>query len=169
MDEQVSAERVAARLEPVPSVTAETEHRYQWLLDHSPIGICVHVDGHYVYVNEALVRNLAAESADQLLGRRVADFLHPDSRAAVRDYIAARRYEGDATPALEITVLRLDGTTLTVEALGIRTRWEDKPAHKVIFRDLSAQKAIEAGLRFQAALVSHVSDAIIATNNCSPP
>jgi diguanylate cyclase (GGDEF)-like protein/PAS domain S-box-containing protein len=163
MDEQVSAERNAARLEPVPSVTAETEQRYQWLLDHSPVGICVHVDGRYVYVNEALVRNLAAESADQLLGRRVADFLHPDSRAAVRDYIAARRYEGDATPALEITVLRLDGTTLAVEALGIRTRWEDKPAHKVIFRDLSAQKAIEAGLRFQAALVTHVSDAIIAT------
>jgi PAS domain S-box-containing protein len=115
------------------------------------------------------VRNRAAESADQLLGRRVADFLHPDSQIAVREFIAARRHEGDATPALEITVLPLDGTTLTVEALGVRTRWEGKPAHKVIFRDLSAQKAIEAGLRFQAALVSHVSDAIIATNACSPP
>jgi hypothetical protein len=51
----------------------------------------------------------------------------------VRDFIAARRHEGDATPALEITVLPLDGTTLTVEALGVRTRWEGKPAHKVIF------------------------------------
>ncbi len=33
----------------------------------------------------------------------------------------------------------------------------------MILRDLSAQKAVEAGLRFQAALVTHVSDAIVAT------
>jgi diguanylate cyclase (GGDEF)-like protein/PAS domain S-box-containing protein len=168
MDNHLSVEPIAGPSEVATgdsnaSLGSDAEQRYRWLLDHSPVGICVHVDGRYVYVNEALVRNLAAESADQLLGRRVADFLHPDSQIAVRDFIAARRHEGDATPALEITVLRLDGTTLTVEALGVRTRWEGKPAHKVIFRDLSAQKAVESGLRFQAALVSHVSDAIIAT------
>jgi diguanylate cyclase (GGDEF)-like protein/PAS domain S-box-containing protein len=168
MDNDLSAEPIAGLLEAATgdsnaSLGSDAEQRYRWLLDHSPVGICVHVDGRYVYVNEALVRNLAADSADQLLGRRVADFLHPDSQIAVRDFIAARRHEGDATPALEITVLPLDGTTLTVEALGVRTRWEGKPAHKVIFRDLSAQKAVESGLRFQAALVSHVSDAIIAT------
>ncbi|WP_428342944.1 diguanylate cyclase domain-containing protein [Mycobacterium sp.] len=167
MDTQLSAP-IAGRTEDASgnsgmSLGSDAEQRYQWLLDHSPVGICVHVDGRYVYVNQALVRSLAAESADQLLGRRVADFLHPDSQAAVRDYVEARRYEGDATPALEITVLPLDGSTLTVEALGIRTRWQGKPAHKVIFRALSAQKAVEAGLRFQAALVTHVSDAVIAT------
>ena len=162
MDQHLSAEP-AAGPETEQSLESDAEQRYRWLLDHSPVGICVHVDGRYVYVNEALVRSMAAESAEQLLGRRVADFVHPDSRQAVRDYIAARRHEGDITPALEITVLPLDGSTLTVEALAVRTRWEGQPAHKVIFRDLSAQKAIEAGLRFQAALVTHVSDAIIAT------
>jgi len=168
MENQLSAEAIAGRADGASgdsdaSLVSDAEQRYRWLLDHSPVGICVHVDGRYVYVNEALVRNLAADSADQLLGRRVADFLHPESQIAVRDFIAARRHEGDVTPALEITVLPLDGTTLTVEALGVRTRWEGKPAHKVIFRDLSTQKAVEAGLRFQAALVTHVSDAIIAT------
>lgn len=171
MDKHISAAPSAGRTDsstgkPDQSVTPENEQRYRWLLDHSPVGICVHVDGRYVYVNRALVRSMAAESADQLLGRRVADFVHPDSLAAVREYMAARRDEGDATPGLELTVLPLDGTTLTVEALAIRTRWEGKPAHKVIFRDLSAQKAVEAGLRFQAALVTHVSDAIIATTAC---
>ncbi len=168
MDNQLSAEPVAGRVDDASgysdaSRTSDAEQHYRWLLDHSPVGICVHVDGRYVYVNEALVKSMAAESADQLLGRRVADFLHPESQSAVRNFIAERRHEGDTTPALEITVLPLDGTTLTVEALGVRTRWEGKPAHKVIFRDLSQQKAVEAGLRFQAALVAHVSDAIIAT------
>jgi diguanylate cyclase (GGDEF)-like protein/PAS domain S-box-containing protein len=168
MDKYLSAEPVGGRLEdltdePVQPLTAEAEQRYRWLLDHSPLAVCVHVDGRHVYVNEAAVRRMGAQSADQLLGRRITDFVHPDSLLAVRDHIAARRHEGDATPPLEMTILPLDGTPREVEAIAIRTRWEGKPAHKVIFRDLSAQKAAEAGLRFQAALVIHVSDAIIAT------
>ncbi|HTZ15681.1 MAG TPA: diguanylate cyclase, partial [Mycobacterium sp.] len=43
------------------------------------------------------------------------------------------------------------------------TEWEGKPAHHVVFRDLTRQRAEEASLRFQAALVAHASDAIIAT------
>jgi diguanylate cyclase (GGDEF)-like protein/PAS domain S-box-containing protein len=168
MDKHLSAEPVGGSFEDlagerVQPLTAGAEERYRWLLDHSPLAICVHVDGRHVYVNEAAVRRMGAQSADQLLGRRITDFVHPDSLLAVRDHIAARRHEGDATPPLELTILPLDGTTRVVEATAIRTRWEGKPAHKVIFRDLSAQKAAEAGLRFQAALVSHVSDAIVAT------
>ncbi|WIM86767.1 diguanylate cyclase [Candidatus Mycobacterium wuenschmannii] len=133
------------------------------MIDHSPLAICVHADGRYVYVNETLVRRMGAKSADELLGRRITDFVHPDSLAAVAAHIAARRHEGDATPPLELTILPLDGTKREVEAIAIRTRWEGQPAHKVIFRDLSEQKETEARLRLQAALVSHVSDAFIAT------
>ncbi len=50
--------------------------------------MCVHVDGRYVYVNQTLVRKMGAQSADQLLGRKITDFIHPDSRAAVRAQIA---------------------------------------------------------------------------------
>ncbi|MCV7333358.1 diguanylate cyclase [Mycobacterium cookii] len=137
--------------------------QYQLLVDHSPVAICVHVDGRYVYVNETLVRNMAARSADQLLGRKITDFVHPDSLAAVRQHIASRREYGDRTPPLEMMIVTLDGATRAVEALAIRTRWEGRPAHKVVFRDLTMQKATEANLRFQAALVAHVSDAIIST------
>ena len=60
-------------------------------------------------------------------------------------------------------MLRFDGTTLDVEAVSMLTVWEGRPAYQVIFRDLSAQKAASAALRCQAALATHVSDAIIAT------
>lgn len=163
MDKRVGAEPVGAGRTAEHSLTPEDEQRYRWLIDHSPLAICIHAGGRNVYVNETLVRRMGARSADELLGRRITDFVHPDSLGAVADHIAARRHEGDTTPPLQLTILPLDGTTREVEAIAIRTRWEGKPAHKVLFRNLSEQKATEAQLRLQAALVTHVSDAFIAT------
>ena len=139
------------------------EQQYRWLIEHSPVAICVHADGRCVYANQTLVRKMGARSADQLLGRKITDFVHPDSLAAVRRQIAARQHDGDVSPPLELVVVTLDGMTREVEALAIRTQWEGRPAHKVVFRDVGPQKATEASLRFQAALVDHVSDAIIST------
>ena len=155
-------DRAQQRAHESPPADA-AEEQYRWLIDHSPVAICVHADGRYVYVNQTLMRKVGAQSADQLLGRKITDFIHPDSLAAVRTQIAARQYDGDMSPPLEMVIVTLDGMTREVEALAIRTQWEGRPAHKVVFRDLSAQKASEANLRFQAALVDHVSDAIIST------
>ena len=141
----------------------EVEQRYRWLVDHCPVAICVHEGGRLVYVNDAGVRKMGAESAHQLVGRSITEFVHPDSVAVMQARIAARGREGDATPPAELVVLPLDGTPREVETVSVLTQWEGRTAHQVIFRDLTEQKAAEATLRFQAALVTHVSDAIIAT------
>jgi diguanylate cyclase (GGDEF)-like protein/PAS domain S-box-containing protein len=158
-----SIERVQQLALAEQSRDIEADQQYRWLLDHSPVAMCVHADGRYVYVNQTLVRKMGAMSASQLIGRKITDFIHPDSRVAVRAQIAARRLDGDTSPPLEMVIVTLDGVTLEVEALAIRTQWEGRPAHKVVFRDVSAQKATEAHLRFQAALVAHVSDAFMST------
>jgi len=158
-----SIERVQPLALAEQSQDIEADQQYRWLLDHSPVAMCVHADGRYVYVNQTLVRKMGAQSAGQLLGRKITDFIHPDSRAAVRAQIAARQHDGDTGPPLEMVILTLDGVPREVEALAIQTQWEGRPAHKVVFRDVSAQKATEASLRFQAALVAHASDAFIST------
>ncbi len=141
----------------------KVERQYQSLIEHSPVAMCVHVDGRYVYANQTMVRKLGARSADELLGRSIADFVHPDSLSAVFDQIASRQRNGDTSPPLEMSIVTLDGIALEVEALAVRTLWEGRSAHKVVFQDITRQKATEADLRFQAALVAHVSDAIIST------
>src|SRR6201995_4487591 len=147
------------------SLVDDAAQRYRWLMDHSPLAIGVHLDGRYVYVNETLVRKMAAQSADQFIGRRVTDFVHPDSLAAVHARIAERRHERDTLPPLELVVVLFDGTTREVEALAAWTEWEGKPAHHVVFRDLTTQRAAEASLRFQAALFTLPTDHFIP----SPP
>jgi diguanylate cyclase (GGDEF)-like protein/PAS domain S-box-containing protein len=168
LEEQISEEPVVGRAADLAAPAEElqvdnAEQRYRWLLDHSPVAIGVYVDGRYVYVNETLVRKMAGQSADQFVGRLITDFVHPDSIAAVQARAAARRPEGETAPPLELVILPLDGTTREIEALAVQTLWEGKPARQVIFRDLTAQKATEASLRLQSALVAHASDAIIGT------
>lgn len=139
------------------------EERYRRLVDVSPDPMCVHSDGRVVYVNPAGARGFGADSAEQLVGRPITDFVQPDSIGPMLTRILALSEEGDSSPASEAVLRRLDGSPLEVEAVSVLTSWDGEPAYQVIFRDLTAQKAAEATLRYQAALVNHVSDAIIAT------
>lgn len=143
--------------------TDSAEWRYRRMVDHSPDPMCVHADGRVVYVNPAGVRGFGAQSAEQLVGRTITEQVHPDSIAPMLERIATLRHDGDSSSPSEVVLLRLDGSLIDVEAVSVLTTWEGKPAHQVIFRDLTAQKAAQATLRYQAALVDHVSDAIIAT------
>ena len=119
--------------------------------------------GRLVYVNPAGVRWMAGTSAEQITGHMITDFVHPESIPPMLARIATLEAEGDSSEPSEMILRRLDGGTLDVEAVSVLTRWEGRPAYQVVFRDLTAQKAAEATLRYQAALVSHVTDAIVAT------
>jgi len=155
-DDASTSNTSARPLDPV-------EQRFRQLLEHSPDPMCVHADGRVVYVNPAGLRGIAAQSAEDLVGRMITDFVHPDSIAPMLTRIAGLQKEGDASPASEAVMLRLDGSPVDAEVVSVLTSWDGKPAYQVIFRDLTMQKAAEATLRYQAALVTHATDAIIAT------
>lgn len=141
------------------------DDRYQRLLEHSPDAICVHQHGRIVYVNKAGVRWIAAPSADLLVGNLITEFVDPASIPAMLARISSLRHQGDISEPSEAVMRRFDGTTIDVEAVSVLTVWSGEPAYQVIFRDITARKVAQAALRFQAALVDHVSDAIIATTN----
>lgn len=125
--------------------------------------MCVHAEGRVVYVNPAGVRGIGAPNAADIVGRMITDFVHPDSIAPMLDRIAALHQEGDSSSPAEAVMLRLDGSPVDAEVVSVLTKWDGKTAYQVIFRDLTMLKAAEATLRYQAALVRHATDAIIAT------
>jgi diguanylate cyclase (GGDEF)-like protein/PAS domain S-box-containing protein len=142
---------------------SSVEPRYRQLLEHSPYPMCVHANGYVVYVNPAGVKGIAANSADDVVGRMITDFVDPDSIGPMLARISGLQEEGDSSPAAEAVMRRLDGSPLDVEVVSSLTNWNGKPAYQVVFRDLTMQKAAEEALRYQAALVTHATDAIIAT------
>jgi diguanylate cyclase (GGDEF)-like protein/PAS domain S-box-containing protein len=145
------------------TTASPVEPRYRQLLEHSPYPMCVHADGYVVYVNPAGVKGIAANSADDVVGRLITDFVDPDSIVPMLTRIAGLHEEGDSSEAAEAVMRCLDGSPLNVEVVSSLTNWNGRPAHQVVFRDLTMQKAAEESLRYQAALVTHATDAIIAT------
>jgi diguanylate cyclase (GGDEF)-like protein/PAS domain S-box-containing protein len=117
-----------------------TEERFRLLVDHSPDAICVLQGGRLVYINAAGVRCLGAETRDELVGYRITDCIDPEAMPAIWAGIAELREVGDASEPLEAKIVRLDGTTLSVEAVCVLTVWEAAPAYQVVLRDVSAQK-----------------------------
>jgi diguanylate cyclase (GGDEF)-like protein/PAS domain S-box-containing protein len=149
----------------VESNLRELIDRYRRLVDLSPDGIVVHQGGKIVYANGAGIACVGARSADELVGRSIIDFVHPDSLGPTLERIAKLSDEFPISDPAEATLMRLDGSPWLIESVSVLTRWEGEDAYQVILRDLTDRKRAEAALRYQASLVEHVSDAIIGVDS----
>lgn len=104
-------------------IAATAEAEYHRFLDRSLVPVCIH-DGVVVrYVNSAAVRALAADSTTDILGRPFADLIAASSRNAMRDRLATLRADGDMSAVDDVTLLRVDGSTLSARvAIMLRIR-----------------------------------------------
>ncbi len=115
----------------------ESEERHRTLLEMSPDGIVVHVDGLVVYANAAACRIMGTDDPDHLLGRPVLDWVHPRHRAVVRSRIERALATGASLPAVELELVRIDAVPVMVETRSTRLAWGGTDAVLVAFRDVS--------------------------------
>lgn len=139
------------------------EHWYRQLVEQSPDGICVASAGRIIYVNAAGVRLMGAETSAELVGRPIGDFVMAESLGPMLADLADLVNPGDCSRHLPAAMRRTDGTALAVEVVAVKLGSDDTDAWQIITRDVSVRHAAEAALRNQAALVNHVSDAIVGT------
>ncbi|MDQ1485208.1 MAG: hypothetical protein QOJ62_901 [Actinomycetota bacterium] len=141
---------------------ADLVDRYRQLAEHSPDGLAVHQGGLVVYANPAGHRFLKAGPGD-IVGHPITEFVHPESVSGMLDRLAGLTEPGAVSVPSEIRLVALDGSLHEVETTSVLTSWQGAPAYQVILRDLRPEKEADAALRYQAALVEHLSDAIVAT------
>lgn len=123
----------------------ESEDRYRRLIEASPDMIAVQAGGRYVFVNAAGARMLGMSSPEELEGRRLLDFVHPDDHAAMR---ASKPMSGfDSEMEIhEFRCQRIDGSLFEAEATGIEFSYRGEPATLTIARDISDRKLAQAQL-----------------------
>lgn len=111
-------------------------------LEAYPDAIAIHRLGEILFVNEAGLRLVGAESADVVLGRNVLEFVHPDSRGPVLERMR-QTASGVMAGLLDEQFIRLDGATIDVQVVALPIGLEDGPATQLIVRDVTAQRALE--------------------------
>lgn len=138
----------------------ESEERYRLLIELSPDPVVVHSEGKIVYVNPATVKMLKAKSHEELIGKPVLGFVHPDFVEIVKDRIKQMK-TGKSVGYIEEKFIRLDGQVVDVETAATPVIYEGKPAIMVVGRDITERKKIAR----EARQGRRLSEALNTINN----
>lgn len=124
----------------------EADKRYRDLVEQIPLAIGIHKRGILVYVNSYAVKLLGANHVDDLLGRSVMDFIHPDDLelAVIR---VNKVLSGESVSVTEVKYLRLDGQIINVEVSSHPFMFENELAVQVIVTDITSRKKAEKAIR----------------------
>ncbi len=121
----------------------ESEDRFRTLMDLAPSAMAVHVAGKLVYVNREGARLMAAESPEQLIGRQVLEFVHPDSLPVAMANMRRVLETGKPSQAIAEKFIRLDGSVIDVEVTAIPLTYQGQGAVQIAIQDVGARKKAE--------------------------
>jgi len=125
----------------------ESETKYRELVDNSPDAICIYSDRKIVFVNNECIRLMKAANAEELLGKDVLEFIHPDSREfAIRRMMNVLDH-GNVQPLEEERFLQVDGSAIDVEVKSMPIEYQHKKSIQLIFQDISVRKIAENEIR----------------------
>ncbi len=128
----------------------QSEESYRSLIERSPDAIIVHRGEKVVFVNHAAETLFSATDPGQLTGAKVMDLTHPDYREHVQDRISEVEIKKTVKPYLEEKILRLDGTTLDVEACSTPVFYREQWSVQTILRDIHDRKELQEQVWRQA-------------------
>ncbi|MGQ0811835.1 MAG: two-component system sensor histidine kinase NtrB, partial [Nitrospiraceae bacterium] len=122
----------------------ESEQRYKRLVEGLPDGIFITHRDRILFVNSAGFQLFGASSSEQLIGRSVLNFFHPEYDAAVVRRSLERH---EPFPLTEARMIRLDGAVIAVEATASPFSEQGSPAMLMIFRNIMQRQQLEEELR----------------------
>ena len=147
----VMVQEISERKRTQASLQA-SEARYRQLVELSPDGILIQSDGKFEFVNPAALNLFGATNPDQLIGKAVIDFIHPEYRELVKMRMQQLQ-QNQAVPRLQEKFLRLDGTVVEVEVAAAAFVYQGKHAIQVVVRDISDRvAALRSRQKAEAAL-----------------
>ena len=124
-----------------------SESRFRALVDWSPSALAVQRNGKLLFVNPAAVTMMRASSAQELVGRSIVELVHSGIRQISVDRITnGREYDTDM-PLLEVTLQRLDDTTIDVEVQGTPIVYDGEQAILGSLRDVTERNRAAGALR----------------------
>lgn len=116
---------------------------YARALSLSPMGILVHAGGRVVFVNAAFAGIVGETGPEDLHGRNVFDFIHPDHRERITKGAIVEVEQGERIPPVELRLSRADGSMVDVEATAFPFGPRGEDEVMVVFQDMTERKRAE--------------------------
>ncbi len=123
-----------------------SEASFRAMVELLPEGVVVHRGGRILYINPEGVRRLAYTRAEELVGRPVADIIHPDERAELAGRLARIAATGEPLELHEYRLLKRDGSLMTAEVVSLQMTFDGAPAVVALSRDVTEQRRLQAQL-----------------------
>ncbi|MEW5867707.1 MAG: PAS domain S-box protein [Chloroflexota bacterium] len=137
----------------------ENEEHYRRLVELLPDLVAVHQDGSILFINDAGVRLLGAAGPDQVIGKSVKDFVIPPQQTTAEQRMQSLIAQGGRSPAYEQKLLRLDGTSIDIEVMGVVFQHQGKPTIQLVARDITARKRAERELQRSSEMLNLIRQA----------
>ena len=123
----------------------ESEQRFRDIFDSSADSKVIHDGERVVLANATAYRQFGIELGTDPVGIPVGRFIHPDDRAATIER-AKRLATEDVVEPLEITLVRMDGTTWPGEVASSVVTIDGRRLIQSTFRDLTERRRVEEQL-----------------------
>gem|GEM_PF-1374732 len=124
----------------------ESEDKYRTLIERANDGITIIQDGILKFGNQRL-GELWGGPVEEIIGRPLTDFVHPDAMQEVLERYKQRMVGGTPPPVYETILKHKDGTKFYAELNAGVIVYEEKPADLIILRDVNDRKKAEDALR----------------------
>lgn len=128
----------------------ESEERYRQIVELSPDAICIESGGIVAFANRACAALLGVETAAEIVGKEVIDFIHPDSLENAQQRKRQVRETDNPTQMLEAKLIRVDGTVIDVEGVAGPFLFNGKLATQLLMREITERKRAAERLTYLA-------------------
>lgn len=135
------------RQKKVEELLKESEERYRLLVELSPDMIALHdKEGKIIYVNQAAASNLGVKNHEELIGKNVFDFIHPQSKRIILERLG-QIFIDSKVPFNEEKLIRTDGSVIDVEVAGVLFSKYGEQAVQLVARDITGRKRMEKEIK----------------------
>jgi PAS domain S-box-containing protein/putative nucleotidyltransferase with HDIG domain len=123
----------------------ESAEKYHAIAERAPFAVLIYRDGKVLFVNDAARETFKFDPDEDLVGRSVLDFVHPDDREAALKVMEERKRGGGPLP-YELRVYRRDGEVRMVETAARAFDYGGEQAFIATVNDVTERKRAEAAL-----------------------
>ena len=120
------------------------ELRFRRLIDAAPDGVLVLVERQIVYANQAVTRLHGCTQSLQLAHLELHQLIAPDDQEVADAAVEAVLCGEKLNSPLELRIAHRAGHHVPIEALLVRTEWDNAPAVVLIARDVSGRRQIQS-------------------------